>query len=150
MVLPTRLKFASKNEKSLSNLLGVTSRSSRESLNCPLRTVLYIISQSVSMLQPWMFCIPASCSSYKSCVANVPGWFTAAAIELIIELQKLNCCSVFQPDFSFLFELQKLCDGVPGRHRTYNRSTEVEPLQLVRDAEAVRSPAGCSTKVHGH
>ncbi len=35
-------------QKSISNLLVVTSRSSRESLDCPLRTVLYIISQSVS------------------------------------------------------------------------------------------------------
>ncbi len=67
-------------QKSISNLLVVTSRSSRESLDCPLRTVLYIISQSVinkhASIQPWMFCIPASCPSYKSCVANVPGWPT--------------------------------------------------------------------------
>ncbi len=35
-------------QKSISNLLVVSSRSSRESLDCPLRTVLYIISQCVS------------------------------------------------------------------------------------------------------
>ncbi len=89
-------------QKSISNLLVVTFRSSRES---PGFSSTYYIVQIVHPFSkckhasPRMSCISASCWSYKSCVTtdDVPGWPTPGGhrtYNRITEAELLFCISV--------------------------------------------------------